>query len=281
LQPKHPSGSQNEGFNRRGNIQLSFDPREFAADSVRHAVLRPAGNDAARTRSSLRTLYGLNAVGFFSALMDPRIAVVEAPLQGEPPVLPADEALSIAKAVPRRRLEFAMGRHCARRAMAALGHATASMPRGLDRVPIWPDGLVGNITHTNHWVAAAVARRDHGFVAIGIDLEPAAALPPDLWASLYAPEEQARLTAVRGLTPGFLARLTFCMKEAAFKCRYALSHAMLEFADLAVDAEAGTLGATYRTVVPPFDVHDRLRGRFAISAEHIASAVVPTSEQVP
>ena len=31
-----------------------------------------------------------------------------------------------------------------------------------------------NITHTDHWVAAAVARRDHGFVAIGIDLEPAA-----------------------------------------------------------------------------------------------------------
>jgi 4'-phosphopantetheinyl transferase EntD len=283
LQPKHPSGSQNEGFNRSGNIQLSSDPREFAADSVRHAVVWPAGNDAVRTRSSRRALYGLSAVGFFSTLMDPRIAVVEAPLQGEPPLLPADEALSIAKAVPRRRLEFAMGRHCARRAMAALGHATASIPRGQDRVPIWPDGLVGNITHTDHWVAAAVARRDHGFVAVGIDLEPAAALPPDLWASLYAPGEQARLTAVRGLTPGLVARLTFCMKEAAFKCQYALSHAMLEFADLAIDldTEAGTFGATYRKVAPPFDVHDRLRGRFAISAEHIASAVVLTSEQVP
>ena len=57
---------------------------------------------------------------------------------------------------------------------------------------------------------------------------------------------------------------------------------MLE-SDLAidVDAEAGTFGATYREVVWPFDVRDRLRGRFAISAEHIASAVVLNSEQVP
>ena len=215
-------------------------------------------------------------------LLDPRIAVAEAPLRGEPPDLPADEALSIANAVPRRRLEFATGRDCARRAMAALGHAGTSIPRGDDRVPIWPEDLVGSITHTDDWVAAAVARRDQGFVAIGIDLEPAVALPPDLWASVCAPEEQVKLTVIRGMTPGLAARLAFCMKEAAFKCQYALSHAMLEFADLAVDidAETGTFSATYRKRVPPFDVHDRLFGRFAISAEHIASAVVVTSEHV-
>jgi 4'-phosphopantetheinyl transferase EntD len=216
-------------------------------------------------------------------LLDPRIAVAEAPLSGEPPDLPANEAFSIAHAVPRRRLEFATGRDCARRAIAALGHARASIPRGPDRVPIWPDGLVGNITHTDDWVAAAVARRDQGFVAIGIDLEPAAALPSDLWASVCTPEEQGKLTVIRGMTPGLAARLVFCMKEAAFKCQYALSHAMLEFADLAidVDAEAGTFAAKYHKAVPPFEVNDQLFGRFAISAEHIASAVVVTSEQVP
>jgi hypothetical protein len=55
-----------------------------------------------------------------------------------------------------------------------------------------------------------------------------------------------------------------------FKCQHALSRAMLEF----IDAETGTFSATYHKVVPPFDVLDRLFGRFAISAEHIASAVV-------
>jgi hypothetical protein len=57
---------------------------------------------------------------------------------------------------------------------------------------------------------------------------------------------------------------------------------MLEFADLAidVDSEAGTFAATYRKAVPPFDVHDRLFGRFAVAADHIASAVVVTSGHV-
>jgi 4'-phosphopantetheinyl transferase EntD len=226
----------------------------------------------------------LVAVKYFAKLLDQRIAVAEAPLRGEPPDLPADEALSIAGAVPRRRLEFAMGRDCARQAMAALGHARDAMPRGEDRVPIWPKDLLGSITHTDDWVAAAVARRDQGFIAIGIDLEPAAALPPDLWASVCSPEEQAKLMVIRGMTPGLAARLAFCMKEAAFKCQYALTGAMLEFADLAVDIDAetgtGTFSATYQKVVPPFDVHNRLFGRFAISAQHVASAVVLTSEHV-
>ena len=221
-------------------------------------------------------------MGYFAALLDPRIAIAEAPLRGEPSALLADEALSVAHAVPRRRLEFATGRDCARRAMAALGHAKAPLPRGQDRMPIWPDDLVGSITHTDAWTAAAVARRDEGFVAIGIDLEPADALPPDLWASVCTPEEQAKLTVIRGMTPGLAARLVFCMKEAAFKCQYPLSGAMLEFADLAidVDAEAGTFAAIYQKAVPPFHVYDRLVGRFAISAGHIASAVVVTSERV-
>jgi 4'-phosphopantetheinyl transferase EntD len=276
--------TRNEGFTRRSDARLSLNPRDLAAGPEWRAVARPARGEATPCASgSLCAPRELNAVGLFAALLDPRIAVVEAPLRGEPPALPAEEALGIANAVPRRRLEFATGRDCARRAMAALGHAPASMPRGQDRVPVWPDGLVGNITHTDDWVAAAVARRDQGFVAIGIDLEPTAALPPDLWASVCSSEEQAKLTVIRGITPGLAARLAFCMKEAAFKCQYALSCAMLEFADLAidVDAEAGIFAATYRKVVPPFGVHHRLSGRFAISAEHIASAVVLTSEQVP
>ncbi len=222
-------------------------------------------------------------MGYFAMLLDPKIAVAEKALKGLPPELPDDEALSIARAVPRRRLEFAYGRICARQAMAALGHPPVSLPQGHDRVPIWPDELVGSITHTRDWVAAAVARRDQGFAAIGIDIEPATALPPDLWASVCAPDELEKLTAICETTPGFAAHIVFCMKEAAFKSQYGLSNAMLEFEDFAidVDASAGTFAASYRKVVPPFDMHHRLHGRFAISAEYIASAVVLRSEQVP
>ena len=151
-------------------------------------------------------------------------------------------------------------------------------------MPIWPDDLVGSITHTDEWAAAAVARRDQGFVAIGIDLEPADALPPDLWASICAPEEQAKLTVIRGMTPGLAARLVFCMKEAAFKCQYPLSGAMLEFADIAIDVDARSRNICALHIRRPCH-----RSTFMIGSsdgspsppEHIASAVVVTSERVP
>ncbi|SFV33376.1 4'-phosphopantetheinyl transferase family protein [Hyphomicrobium facile] len=221
-----------------------------------------------------------NAVNYFAELLDPRIAIAEAPLTGEPPDLQAGEALVVARAVPRRRLEFAIGRNCARKAMTALGYADAALPRGHDRMPVWPVDLVGSITHTGGWAAAAVARRDQGFVAIGIDLEPADELAFDLWDSVCNSAERETLAAICGVTPGVAAHLIFCMKEAAFKCQYPLSGAMLEFADFAVDvdAQAGTFAATYKRAVPGFQMHDRLIGRFAIRDGYIASAVVVTSE---
>jgi 4'-phosphopantetheinyl transferase EntD len=100
-------------------------------------------------------------VGYFAMLLDPRIAVAEAPLRGQPPDPPADEALSIVNAVPRRRLEFATGRECARQAMAALGHAKVSIPRAQDRVPIWPDDLVGSIISAGHIASAVVVTSEH------------------------------------------------------------------------------------------------------------------------
>ena len=74
------------------------------------------------------------------------------------------------------------------------------------------------------------------------------------------------------------------MKEASFKCQYPLTCAMLEFADLAIDVDpdAGIFSATFQRAVPPFLTFTiGSSGRFAISARHIASAVVMTSEQVP
>jgi 4'-phosphopantetheinyl transferase EntD len=226
-------------------------------------------------------------VGYFAALLDPRIAIAEAPLSGasEDIVarLPDEEAQSIANAVPRRRIEFAMGRECARDAMASLGHARQPLPRGHDRQPVWPDELVGSITHTGSWAAAAVARREAGFAAIGIDLEPANELAADLWSTICSTEEQAKLSVISGMTPGLAAHLLFCMKEAAFKCQFPLSQAMLDFSDFAIDIDvaAGKFSAIFQRDVAPFHANDRLSGRFAISKEHVASAVVITSERAP
>ena len=91
---------------------------------------RSRGGATQCSRGSLRTPCELSTVGYFAALLDPRIAIAEAPLSGEPPDLPADEAISVAHAVPRRRLEFAMGRRLRAQGHGGSGPRQGALPSG-------------------------------------------------------------------------------------------------------------------------------------------------------
>jgi 4'-phosphopantetheinyl transferase EntD len=70
---------------------------------------------------------------------------------------PGEEKL-VANAVEVRRTEFITARRCARRALAALGHAPAPLRPGPHREPLRPSGFAGSITHCAGYRAAAVAR---------------------------------------------------------------------------------------------------------------------------
>src|SRR6202022_3165764 len=67
---------------------------------------------------------------------------------------PGEESL-IVNAVEARRREFITARRCAREALAKLGYAPVPIRAGRKREPLWPAGLVGSITHTTGFRAAA------------------------------------------------------------------------------------------------------------------------------
>jgi hypothetical protein len=75
-------------------------------------------------------------------------------------LLPDEEAL-VAKAVERRRSEFAAGRRSARCALATLGCPVRPLMIGALRQPLWPAGFGGSITHDGRY-AAAIAWRVSG-----------------------------------------------------------------------------------------------------------------------
>jgi 4'-phosphopantetheinyl transferase EntD len=143
---------------------------------------------------------------------------------------PEEEAL-VARAVESRRHEFTVGRACARRAMARLGIATGGVPSHPERDPVWPDRIVGSITHTldadgRLRCAAALARTDAA-VGIGIDAEPATPLDADLVGLVCLPGE---------VRPGDRAgaKVVFCVKEALYKAVFPLTRRFLEFSDVRV-----------------------------------------------
>lgn len=146
----------------------------------------------------------------------------------DPKLLSDPEWLSICHCHERRIQDFAAGRLCARQALHELGIDGFSLLPGPDRQPLWPDSVVGSITHTVGYTAAVVAwSRD--VRSLGVDSEQVGAVRPDLWPQICTPLELERL---RQLEPGdgvTAAALLFVAKEAFFKCQFPLAREWLDF----------------------------------------------------
>ncbi|MEE1819528.1 4'-phosphopantetheinyl transferase superfamily protein [Streptomyces sp. SP18ES09] len=157
----------------------------------------------------------------------------------EPCPYPEEEAL-MARAVPGRRREFAAARVCAHRALAALGAAPGPLLRGRRGAPAWPARTVGSITHCAGYRAAAVAPAAR-LLALGIDAEPHAPLPPGVRGAVaFGPEEAWLRTAVAGRPDLAWDRLLFSAKESVYKAWSGYGGAWLGFEDAEVSWWPGT-----------------------------------------
>ncbi|MEQ3513214.1 4'-phosphopantetheinyl transferase superfamily protein [Pseudoalteromonas sp. BZB3] len=76
----------------------------------------------------------------------------------------------IKKAVHKRQAEYLAGRLCATQALIALNFENPIVHTADDRVPIWPAGTFGSITHTKG-IAAAIAGLQDRATGVGIDVE--------------------------------------------------------------------------------------------------------------
>ena len=213
-----------------------------------------------------------------TGLLSDRVLVVEAPVAsfGLPS---ADDARWVAGAVEKRQREFAAGRAVARQALAALGVAPEScpLPPDADGVPRWPDGLVGCITHSGGWCAAAVARAS-AVRGIGIDGEDLARLRAERsdpgWLDLVLrPAERDSLASLSRDEAFRRAIIHFSAKESFYKCQFPLTRARLDFmdAEVVVSPERGEFDL--ECVVPLDGMPRRWTGRYAVAADRVVTAV--------
>lgn len=171
-------------------------------------------------------------------------AVSSAEAFADPPdalLFPDEEAL-VARAVEKRRREFATGRRCARAALGGLGIPPVPILAGERGMPRWPPGVVGSITHCPGYRAAAVAR-NRDLAAIGVDAEPNEALPQGVLDAVTLAGERARLPDLAVADPGICwDRLLFSAKESVYKAWFPLARCWLGFddADITIGAAGGT-----------------------------------------
>jgi 4'-phosphopantetheinyl transferase EntD len=170
------------------------------------------------------------------ALLPSAAALAEGWIGGsdqEAGLLRAEEAL-VARAVAKRRREFATGRMYARAALASLGAPSVAILVGRRREPLWPQGVVGSITHTDRYCAAAVAwERD--LAALGIDAELDTPLDEQL-RRLVCDDAEHAWCGHHG-DAGERGKLLFSIKESVFKALYPLTGVDLGFHAVRVEAD--------------------------------------------
>jgi 4'-phosphopantetheinyl transferase EntD len=146
----------------------------------------------------------------------------------EDALLPAEQASIASRLVERRRASGA-ARVVARELLDQFGCARCPIPKGADGEPVWPAGWTGSLAHDDEYVVAAVGRAAE-VGAIGIDIEPATALPRDMTALVATPKERNEF----GDDPLRL-KLLFAAKEAVYKAQFPLDRMFLEFHDIEID----------------------------------------------
>ena len=210
--------------------------------------------------------------GLWRGLLAPGIAAYETNNFTHAPPLHPQERLAVRDAVPKRVAEFAAGRACAHRALAALGCAPAPLPKGADRSPVWPQGIVGSITHTDGYCAAAVAwRRD--IAGIGIDAEIIGRVDEDVQRLVCTPAERRVLAAMAEAPRAEAATILFSAKEAFFKCQSGAGGALPDFQDIELQWRDGAFSvAPCRGFAPARP--GRLQGRYRIEAGRVLAGII-------
>ncbi len=211
----------------------------------------------------------------FERLAGPAVAVaVRTAASRKEPLWPAEQ-LAMARAVPARLAEFTAGRTAARAALRSIGLIDMAIPLSPDRAPVWPQGIVGSITHANKVCVAMVARAG-AIIGIGVDLELSDPLPADLWPEVFTAAEIADLEQMPETDRGQTAKLFFSAKECTYKCIYPQIQKVMDFSTIEIRHKSAdqSFGATLLYQAGPFAAGTVWHGRYVLLDGFVATVLV-------
>jgi 4'-phosphopantetheinyl transferase EntD len=212
-----------------------------------------------------------------AALLPPTVVAMEHVGVADPGCLYPVETAHLGRAVPKRLEEYAAGRLCARACLEQLGIHRFPLRAAEDRRPLWPEGIVGGITHTRGFRAAVAARRE-AVTALGVDAEWIAPLEPEVLARIATPEETAWLDRLPPEDRARHAMLVFSAKEAFYKCQHELTRAFVDFPEVTLAPDQSDLGAGEFVIVTcraigPIPRGTAFSGRYVFDGERVVTAL--------
>lgn len=197
------------------------------------------------------------------------------------PVYPEEESL-IKKAVEKRVREFRAGRHCAARVLSWLGVEQYPIVSGSQREPLWPEHIVGSITHSGEVCIAAATIKNAMITSVGIDVEGAEPLEPNLEKMICTAAELDQLARLPGQLPW--TKIIFSIKESIFKAWYPLFHCYLDFLEATLTFDQLDSDTPTVTIqIHPNEIPDELKnfefdGQFRLLDDYVLSSVVTSQK---
>lgn len=178
------------------------------------------------------------------------------------------EGAAVARAVDKRRVEFARGRVCARAALVAAGGGPVAIPVGANREPLFPPGFVGSLTHCDGFVAAVVARSAENGAAtpllgLGVDAERVTQLESGVLDMIVTDfDGDARGAADWGRPES--GCLLFSAKESVFKAVFPLAGVWIGFEDVGLTVTDGSFEVSWTSETVDVPELARVEGRWAV-----------------
>lgn len=129
-----------------------------------------------------------------------------------------------------RSLQFSSGRRAAHAALDALQIEDCAIGR-IERLPRWPTGVLGSISHSDSLAGAAVGLTDT-YLGMGIDLVPISAVSDKVAQRILLGPE---LTWVRRMGSGDWRTALFSAKESVYKAVNPVVGEYLGFQDVTVN----------------------------------------------
>lgn len=136
-----------------------------------------------------------------------------------PKIFAEEEALLPESVSPVRADRFRLGRHAVHLAMQKLDVEARPILRGARGEPLWPDGIVGSISHSGDKAIAAIAPSSVSS-GIGVDLEDRDRHFAGLEAEITCPDESKALEALDGDARVKATFEIFSAKESIYKAHY-------------------------------------------------------------
>ncbi|RXJ71045.1 phosphopantetheinyl transferase [Veronia nyctiphanis] len=138
----------------------------------------------------------------------------------------------IVKSVKKRQAEYLAGRYLAKLAQERLNGIASEIATGPQREPLWPNGLIGSISHHQSQAVCALTKQSNPEQGIGIDIE--SVVDEETQAALIKTVviEEERMLLKNYFTESEGLTAIFSAKESIFKACYPQVKGYFDFLDV-------------------------------------------------